>query len=205
MEAVQRSGVPRCVFFSTTAIFTRLPVRSRPVRERAEELIRNSATSWTILRPTMIYGTERDRNISRLIRFIRRTPAVPLVAPDALQQPVHVDDVASAVIGVLERQQTERRAYDLSGGRAVTLREMVQAIVRALQLRRLLITLPYPAVIASIALYNRLSARPFVTIEQARRIHENKSFSHEEAANDFGFAPRTFEEGVRTQVARCLY
>jgi NADH dehydrogenase len=92
------------------------------------------------------------------------------VAPEALQQPVHVDDVAGAVIGVLERQRTQRRAYDLSGGRALTLREMIQAVVRALQIRRLLITLPYPVVIASIALYNRVSARPFVTIEQAKRI-----------------------------------
>jgi nucleoside-diphosphate-sugar epimerase len=205
IAAVKNSGVPRCIFFSTTAIFTKLPVNSKPIRERAEELIRNSDTAWTILRPTMIYGTARDRNVSRLIRFVRRMPIIPLVAPNALQQPVHVEDVAGAVISVLSSQRTRNRAYNLSGGRALTLREMVQAVVRALELRRLLVTVPYSVVIGSIALYNQIAARPFLTVEQVKRIREDKNFGHEEAASDFGFAPRSFDEGVRAQVAQCLY
>jgi hypothetical protein len=42
-----------------------------------------------------------------------------------------------------------------------------------------------------------------VTPEQVRRLAEDKAFSYTDAANDFGFAPRTFAEGVRLE-ARSL-
>ena len=82
-------------------MLTELPVASKPIRERGEQLVRDSSVQWTILRPTMIYGTPADRNIARLVRFVSRWPVVPIVAPDALQQPVHVEDVATAVATAL--------------------------------------------------------------------------------------------------------
>jgi uncharacterized protein YbjT (DUF2867 family) len=72
VAAIERSGVRRAVFTSTTSILTRLPVRSKPIREAAEQSVARSAMHWTILRPTMIYGSARDRNISRLLAFLRR-------------------------------------------------------------------------------------------------------------------------------------
>jgi hypothetical protein len=35
-----------------------------------------------------------------------------------------------------------------------------------------------------------------VTSEQVRRLAEDKAFAHDDAARDFGFAPRAFEAGI---------
>ena len=68
VRAAVRSGLDRAVFVSTTAVTTTLPARSKTVRLAAEDEIRSSDLSWTILRPTMIYGAVGDRNLSRLLR-----------------------------------------------------------------------------------------------------------------------------------------
>ena len=52
----------------------------------------------TVLRPTLVYGNGRDRNLSRLVAAARRWRLLPLPAgARGLRQPVHVEDVAAAV------------------------------------------------------------------------------------------------------------
>jgi hypothetical protein len=42
---------------------------------------------------------------------------------------------------------------------------------------------------------------PFpIKAEQVLRLNENKSFSYEEAQEDFGFKPLTFDTGVRLEL-----
>ena len=75
VRAAVRSGLDRAVFVSTTAVTTTLPARSKTVRLAAEDEIRSSDLSWTILRPTMIYGAAGDRNLSRLLVLLARLRA----------------------------------------------------------------------------------------------------------------------------------
>ena len=37
-----------------------------------------SNLEWTIIRPTMIYGSPRDRNMIRLIKWIDHLPILPV-------------------------------------------------------------------------------------------------------------------------------
>ncbi|HMV30162.1 MAG TPA: NAD(P)H-binding protein, partial [Anaerolineales bacterium] len=66
VRAAKEAGVKRGLFISTTAIFTQLNAGSKSIRLAAEEAIQASGLEYTILRPTMIYGSPRDRNMWRL-------------------------------------------------------------------------------------------------------------------------------------------
>jgi hypothetical protein len=46
----------------------------------------------------------------------------------------------------------------------------------------------------------RMKLRLPIKAEQVLRLNENKAFSYEEAQRDFGFNPRSFEEGIRAEV-----
>jgi nucleoside-diphosphate-sugar epimerase len=199
VAAARDAGVRRAVFIGTTAMLTALPVASKPIRERGERVVRESRLEWTILRPTMIYGTPGDRNIARLIRFVARSPVVPLVAPRALQQPVHVEDVAAAVAGALASRTTIGRAYNISGAAPLTLAALVREVATALGCRRLILPVPAGPVVLALAMLGRLGHAP-LTVEQILRVAEDKSFPHDEAARDFGFSPRPFAEGIRSEV-----
>jgi nucleoside-diphosphate-sugar epimerase len=199
VRSAEATGIRRAVFIGTTAMLTTLPVASRPMRERGEQLVRESTLHWTILRPTMIYGTPGDRNIARLVRFVSRWPIVPIVAADALQQPVHVEDVATAVASALASPATIGRAYNLSGDEALSLSALVGEVAAALRRRRLILPVPMAPIVGALAVWNLLGRAP-LKLEQVRRIAENKNFDHEDAERDLGFSPRTFRDGIRSEV-----
>jgi len=201
MDAVARArSLRRGVFVSTTAILTSLPVRSKPRRQHGEQRVMDSGLEWTLLRPTMIYGNPGDRNIIRLIRLVDRSPVVPLVAPQALQQPVHVDDVAAAIVAAIDAPASVGHAFAISGGAPLSFRELVEQTASALGRRRLLVTVPTAPIRLLLRLYNQLSRRPRLTVEQIDRIEEDKAFPWQAAHEAFGYAPRPFSEGVRQEV-----
>jgi len=199
-ESIRHSAFRRGIFIGTTAMLTTLPVQSRPQRERAEALVRSSGLEWTVLRPTMIYGTPRDRNVSRLIRLVLRCPVIPVVAARAWQQPVHVEDVADAVTAVLSAEQTIGRAYNLAGREPLTLLDLVRETIAATGRTRIVVPLPVGPVRAAVRLYNAVARRPWLTVEQVGRLQEDKHFDCSDARNSFGFAPRSFRDGVRAEV-----
>lgn len=197
VSAVERSGIRRAVFTSTTAILTRLPVRSKPVREAAERAIERSALDWTIIRPTMIYGTDRDRNVSRLLRFIRRYRCMVLPGGGgAMQQPVHVDDVVDAAVLALASSRSVGRSYNISGASPITFRQLVETAASAVGVRAALVPLPVGALAAAVGMLERLGVPVRVRPEQILRIAEDKSFDHSEAVRDLGFRARSFDSGV---------
>ena len=193
---LEHAGVQRAVFISTTAIFTGLPSASRTVRLEAEAAVQRSSLEWTILRPTMIYGTARDRNISRLLRFLERWPVFPLCG-NGLWQPVYVEDLADAVVAALDTPRTIGRVYNVAGAQPLALADLVRTAARALGRRVTLIRVPLQAAVLGARLTRVV--RP----EQVLRLAEDKAFSYADAARDFGFAPRSFAEGV-TLEARAI-
>jgi uncharacterized protein YbjT (DUF2867 family) len=191
-QLAQAKRVRRAIFISTTAIFTSLPSASRAVRRTAEAAVQASALDWTILRPTMIYGTARDRNISRLLRFIKRWPVFPLCG-NALWQPIYVDDLADAVVAALDSPRTIRVAYNLAGAEPLLFADLIRSAARAVGRRIRLLRVPLEAAVLAARLTR------VVTAEQIRRLAEDKAFSISDAARDFNFAPRSFAEGVRLE------
>ena len=197
VAAVERSGIRRAVFTSTTSILTRLPVRSKPIREAAERAVERSSLDWTIIRPTMIYGTARDRNISRLLRFLKRYRCMVLPGGGmAAQQPVHVDDVAGAAVLALGNGASVRKTYNLSGVRPLTFRALVETAARAVGIRPMLLTVPVNGLAAALGALESLRIPMRLRSEQVLRIAEDKAFDHSDAIRDFGFWTRSFEEGV---------
>ena len=98
------AGSRQLIVFSSTSVFTKATSKDPNERSVAEDLaaaetkIAEFCTAknihWTILRPTMIYGGGRDRNVSAIARFIERWGVFPLVYPaKGLRQPVHADDL----------------------------------------------------------------------------------------------------------------
>jgi len=81
----------------------------------------------TVLRPTLMYGRGRDDSMSAMLALARRFGVVVLPAgATGLRQPVHVDDVAGAVLACLAEAASEGHAFDLPGGEKLAFRAMVE-------------------------------------------------------------------------------
>jgi uncharacterized protein YbjT (DUF2867 family) len=200
VAAAEEAGLKRAVFVSTTAVFTTLNTTSKSIRLAAEETIRTSALDWTIVRPTMIYGTPADRNMARLLQLMRRSPVVPLPGGGhRFQQPVHVGDLACAIVAAVESPLAVGQAYDLAGPEPLTLRQVLSEVVTAVGRSPRMVAVPLAPAVAAAKLYERLAPRPRVTAEQLQRLGEDKTFDISAARRDLAFAPRSFATGIAEQ------
>ncbi len=202
VAAAEDAGLRRAVFVSTTAVTTALPAPSKRVRLAAEQTVRQSALDWTILRPTMIYGAPGDRNLSRLLQVLKRTPVLPLPGGGhRLQQPVHVEDLAGALLAAVGTERAIGRTYDIAGPEALPFRDLVLRAGSAVGRTPRLVSVPLRPTIALLRLYERVAPRPRIKAEQLERLAEDKAFSIEEATRDLGYAPRSFPEGITAEAA----
>jgi uncharacterized protein YbjT (DUF2867 family) len=203
VTATEKARIPRAVFVSTTAVTTTLPAASRQVRLAAEKRIRQSALDWTILRPTMIYGARGDRNLSRLLWLLHSTRVMPVPGGRRLQQPVHVADVAAAVLAAAERPAATGVTYDVAGPEPLTFGELLRTAAQAVASRARFVPVPLLPVIAAARGYELISKNPRIRVEQVRRLAEDKAFAIDAAIRELGYAPRSFAAGI-TSEARLL-
>ena len=202
LKSMKEAGVKRGLFISTTAIFTQLNAGSKSVRLAAEEAIQASRLDYTILRPTMIYGSKRDRNMWRLIRLLRITPVMPIFGDgESLQQPIFVDDVAGAVLLALQTDATIGKSYNIAGKTPLTYNQVIDTVASTLGKRVWKLHLPYMPIVRMLQFTERMKLRLPIKAEQVLRLNENKAFSYEEAQRDFGFSPRSFEDGIRAEMS----
>ncbi|HUE97605.1 MAG TPA: NAD-dependent epimerase/dehydratase family protein [Anaerolineales bacterium] len=201
VRAAQVAGIQRAVFVSTTAIFTQLNAKSKQIRVAAENAIETSGLKYTILRPTMIYGSPRDRNMWRLIRFMRYSPIVPIFGDgNYLQQPIYVGDVAQAIVSCLCNDQTIVKSYNIAGKHPLTYNQVIDTIAKQMSKRVWKIHIPSAPVISLLKFFERFHIPFPIKGEQVLRLNENKNFSYEEAGRDFGFSPLAFEEGIKIEL-----
>jgi uncharacterized protein YbjT (DUF2867 family) len=186
----EKAGIQRGVFFSTTALFTTLPAATKVVRQAAEDCVRRAKFPCTILRPTMICGAPGDRNIIRLIQWIDRHRLLPVFGPGTYRlQPVYVDDLAAAVVGVLQSEGTANREYNLSGASVTDYNGLVGLVGKLLGRKVWPIHLPVGLSLLAVRLASLIPGLPKLSAEQVLRLNEHKEFAHAEAVTDFGYAP----------------
>jgi len=194
------AGMKRLIAVSSTRVYSKTWDKAKEI-EAAERAIAESGVPFTILRPTMIYGTSEDRNISRLIRFTQKWPVVPLPGGgSSLFQPVHVADLAGCILAALKIERSVGKTYDLPGGSAHSLREIVAIIAGTIGKKVLCVPLPLGFVETASSLQTKLFGRTPLRPEQIQGLREDKQYDYSDAARDLGYAPRPFKEGVAQEI-----
>ncbi len=202
IAAAREAGIRRALFTSSTRRFTNFPEETARQVIGGEQAVRESGLDWTILRPSMIYGSHHDNNLVHLHRWLQRFPIHPLVGGGRMKwQPVFTWDVVAAVVAAYDRPATIGREYTLAGPEPVTYEEMVRTFLRVMNRRCLLVPVPMFVARAAVRLLGVVSRNPRVRMDQIDRLAEDKVFDISEARRDLDFSPVSFEEGIRRKVA----
>ena len=201
IAACENAGIKRTVFVSSTSIFTTLNANSKIIRKKAENSIKKSNLVWTIIRPTMIYGSPQDRNIIKLIKWINNFPIIPVFGDGkSLQQPVYVNDVALALVDVLYNEITFYKTYNISGKDPLTFNEVIDLISKKLERKVFKIFIPFKTIVKVLKFFEFFNIYFPLSSEQIIRINEDKSFPYNEASKDFGFDPLSFKSGINKEI-----
>lgn len=202
IPVLARHGLKQVVAFSSTSVLTKRESVSGADRRLAEHLQQAEAElasachkqgiPYTILRPTLVYGSGRDHNISAIQRFIRRFGFFP-VAGDArgLRQPVHADDLAIAAVRCLTAPGAHDRRLNLPGGETLTYRAMVERLFTDLGRRPRIVPIP-ASTIAAVSRLGRGAGRVGKACAMMLRMNEDLAFDASEAHEVLDYRPRGF-------------
>ncbi|ESS15121.1 hopanoid-associated sugar epimerase [Betaproteobacteria bacterium MOLA814] len=200
---LEASDARRVVVLSSTSRFTKVGSGDTAEQATAAKLIdgevrvrawaESRGVEWVILRPTLIYGIGRDKNISEIARFIRRFGFFPLFGnANGLRQPIHAEDVAAACVSALQAPDAANRAYNISGGATLSYRDMVARVFTALGRRPRLLTVPLWAFRLALTTLRCLPRYRQWSAAMAERMNRDLVFNHTDAVRDLGFKPRGF-------------
>jgi NADH dehydrogenase len=161
VHAAKAAGVERYVYLSGAGAAPDAAEHWFRAKWRAETAVRESGMTYTIFRPSWVYGPE-DRALNRFLGMARFLPFVPLVGNAGKQrlQPVFVDDVARAVAEALEKPAAEGQVFEIGGPEVLTMREIVGTALEVAGGKRLLLGSPKPLMKAVASVLQFLPGRP---------------------------------------------
>lgn len=203
LDVLESLGARRIVALSSTSRFTKGnssdPAEQATARRLAEAEDRLQAwaetkgVGWAILRPTLIYGRGRDKNVCEIARFIRRFGFFPLFGPaEGLRQPVHAEDLAAACLAALDAPVAANHAYNLCGGETLRYCDMVRRVFVTLNRRPRLLKVPLSGFRIVLAAMRLLPRYRHWSAAMAERMNCDLVFDNADAVRDLGFAPRPF-------------
>jgi nucleoside-diphosphate-sugar epimerase len=196
-------GAKQVVALSSTSRFTKVDSSDADEQALAQSFVESEERlaawaqthriTWTVLRPTLIYGLGRDKNISQIARLIRRFGFFPLLGEArGLRQPIHLQDLAAACIAALERPAAQNRAFNVSGAEILTYREMVSRVFAGMGKRPRFVGAPLWMFRMMVAVMRVLPPFRNWSPAMAERMNRDMVFDNAEAAQVLGFAPRGF-------------
>src|SRR5437773_5719652 len=141
-DAAKDAGIQHVVHISITnpAETSRLPYfKGKAVLEQA---LINSGLSYSIIRPTVTFGTE-DILINNIAWLLRRFPVFPIFGSGKYElQPIYVEDMADLVVQM--GQRSDDLIMDAVGPDIFSFKELLQLVASKLQRKVLILPVNPP-------------------------------------------------------------
>ena len=148
VEEAQRSNVERFFYVSGAGVSPDSPKTWYRAKGRAEEIIKSSGITYSILRPSWAYGPE-DKALNKFVKIARLAPVVPIptrfdgMKPVAQRiQPVSVDDVALAASKIFTTADAWDHIFEIGGPGVMTMPQVVRTMLEVMGKRRVIVPVP---------------------------------------------------------------
>lgn len=195
VEAAKAAGAGRYLHMSALGARPAPADPYHTTNYRADEYVKESGLTYTIFRPSVIYGPE-DQSLNLFAGMIRRGQVVPVIGDGLYQmQPVPVWTMAKAFVQALYRPQTENRVYEVGGPEPLTFNQVIDSIAEVLGRKLHKRHLPVWMMRLAAGLFGRYPWFPLTT-GQIRMLLEGNTCDPTPFYQDFGLTPISFKEGL---------
>lgn len=196
IEAARQAGVRRLIHVTGIGADPGSADEFERTRGLAEGETRESGLDWIILRPSVIFGV-RGSMFDRMARSVTRTwPFAVVPRQDGLYQPIWRDDAAMCVTVALRDGSLPGGTYELGGPDTWTYRELVRLALRQLRLRRIVLPLPSPLLLAGAALPRLAGMGAPVTASELRQLTRDNRTDPSVMSTVFGIKPTRLPDKV---------
>ncbi|MCB2339581.1 SDR family oxidoreductase [Clostridium estertheticum] len=211
VQAVIKNNVKRAILVHTTGIYSNFKDASQEyknIEQKISELTKEYqySTNIIILRPSMIYGDMCDSNMSKFIKMVDKFPIMPVInRGNSLIQPVNARDLGKIFfIALMSSRELAGKAYDISGDKPIMMIDVFKLISHELNKKTIFVSVPLSLGVFMARILKTITIGKINYIEKVQRMAENRSYSHNDATNDFEYNPIPFEDGIKIEVEEYL-
>lgn len=163
---------------------------------RAKGLVEQQVllASGCIVRPGLVYGGEERGLFGELCRLVRGMPVLPAFLPAARVQPVHVDELAAALITAVEQDWIGTR--NIARERPMSFTEFLRIVAEErVHRRRIFVPCPVALVFALAPLIERVLPRG-PELGQLRSLYSMPTLATSHDLNEAGLSLRPVTYGM---------
>lgn len=193
--AAEHAGVRRFVHLSALGVIDDPRLSYLNSKWRGEQLVRESAVEWVVLRPSLLFG--RGDGFFNLVKTTLRWWSPGIVAipgkGDARFQPLAAADLAIAVERSLTGPERAGQVYEIGGPEHLTYREIVDEVMAVTGMRRLKLGMPIPLISALTAATDRVLPVFPVSHDQISSLQRPNFTDLDAFERAFGVRPRPLD------------
>jgi NADH dehydrogenase len=173
---------------------------------KGELAVKQMFSDAIIIKPSVVFG-EEDNFFNLFAKIATKFRMLPLInGGRSLMQPIYVGDIAKFIKIIVDNDDIKNQSYVLVGPKKYSMKELMIFIKDTLNIRCLLIPIPYfLAMIKGWSLelkiwkpFNKFitgNTSPILTRDQVKMLNYD-NVSDEKTLYDFGFKPKSIEEIV---------
>ena len=192
-QVAAEAGVKRFFFLSHLGADRASAFPVLKAKAIAEENIRRSGVSHTIIRTALVYGLN-DHFTSGLARLLNALPFFFLVPEEGntLLQPVWVEDLVTCLVWALDNDLTINQTYSVGGPEYLTFNHIVQSVLEQIKLRRTLVHIFPPYLRALTVLFESVFPGMPVSVYWLDYLAVNRTCSLDALPRVFNILPSRF-------------
>jgi NADH dehydrogenase len=197
VEAAREAGVGRIVYLSHLGADRASAYPVLKAKGIAEEFIRQSGLTYTIVRSTLLYGAE-DVFLNVVAALVKLGPGLFLMPGDGRisLQPLWVEDLVTCLEWSLSDLTSLNQTIALGGPEFITFGQMVQTVREVLGVRRLFIPVRPPFLRAGAWLMEQILPRSPLTTRWLDYLAVNRTCELTSVTQYFGLKPARFVNTV---------
>ena len=124
-----------------------------------------------ILRPSLLFG-KGDNFFGQFSEMASLSPFLPLISRSTKFQPVFVDDVAQAIINLLESAKFKETTFEIGGEAVYSFEKLLKILLEVKNIKRVLIPLN-PKMMMIPAFFLQQLPRPPFTVDQMKLLRKD--------------------------------
>lgn len=189
---------PRILFVSTQSAHGNNPSAYATTKRASEEMLRQSGCDYAIVRPGLVYGSGETGLYARMRAAVRKIPVLPMIGGGkALVQPIHVDDLCTALLTIVEQFDDFAGSELCLGDEAgLTLKAFMRKVAQADGRRGVQVSVPIAPIKAGVAVAEGLRLPSPISMDNLRGLETVERMDTAPSHSRLGLKLRDLDEGL---------